>query len=164
MKINCWQDLEKEIEAFLKERQRRSNLFFHRFYDTRSAGNYLPSQPADFLAIHNGKTFFIEAKFSEVHDSLRATFANAVRAEQTASARLVKRAGGKYVFLFYSKNSQQFEVWDGKYAAEQRSLGRPLELARRKLHTSLENAILGGIFNDTGSGLLRSPSGTQKTG
>ena len=164
MNINTWQDLERVIENFLKERQKTMPLFFHRFYDTRSSGNYLPSQPSDFLVIHNGKTHFIEAKFSEVHESLRSGFANAVRAEQTASARLVKRAGANYVFLFYSKVANHFEVWDGKYAAERRSQGRYLELSRRKLHSSLENAILGGVFNGTGSSILGPASGAEETG
>lgn len=164
MGINSWQDLEKAIEKFLKEKQRTMPLFFHRFYDTRSAGNYLPGQPSDFLVIHNGKTHFIEAKFSEVHDSLKSTFSNAVSATQTASARLVKRAGANYVFLFYSAASKNFEVWDGKYASECRSRGKPLELPRRRLHNSLENAILGGVFNGTGFGLHGPASGTEKAG
>ena len=164
MKINSWKDFERVIETFLKERQRHMPFYFHRFYDTLSAGAYLPPQPSDFMVIHNGKAHFIEAKFSEVHESLRSSFANAVRAEQTASARLVKRAGANYVFLFYSKAANHFEVWDGKYAAHRRSIGKPLEITQRRLHTSLENAILGGIFNGTGFSVHRPSPGAEKTG
>ena len=142
-----WQDLENEIDAVLKSFMRSSPIFYQRFYDSKSAGNLLPPQPSDFLAISKGRSHYIEAKFSEVHETLRSCFAHAVSGNQTASARLVTRAGAFYWFVFYSMQTQQFEVWDGLYCSERRSLGKPLELEKRVIYKSLEDVILGGIFN-----------------
>jgi len=156
MNINKWQDLEAEIDKFLAERQRKSATMYHRFYDTHSAGNYLPGQPADFLIINNGRTYFIEAKFSEVHDSLKNCFSGAVQPTQTASARLAVRAGAQYYFLFYSKPVQQFELWEGNYCFEKRSRGERLELPQRRVFKTLTDTILGGLFSGTGTHLHRS--------
>lgn len=150
-----WVELENAVDAFLRERMKRNNCFAIRFYDSKSAGNYLPAQPSDFLAINNGKSIFIECKFSEVHDSLKSCFAGAVSANQTASAYLAKRAGARYVFLFYSARTGQYEIWDGRYCASRRSLGKPLETVKRLVFTNLESAILGGAFNNVGSHLVK---------
>ncbi|NCC34978.1 MAG: hypothetical protein EOM24_23655 [Chloroflexia bacterium] len=143
--IKTWKALEDEIWSSLQDYQRHLHLLAHRFWDSRTAGNLMPDQPADFMAIHTreGKTrvIFIEAKFSEVHDSLRACFAGSVRPNQLASARLARRAGAQYLFVFYSQVVNRFEVWDGQYCAERRALGKPLELPCRTLCDSLEEVI-----------------------
>ena len=162
--IATWKELENEIEKVLRERQRVGSTMFHRFYDTASAGNYLPAQPADFLAVHNGRAYFIEAKFSEVHETLKSCFSGAVKPNQTASAHLVKRAGAEYVFLFYSRAIDHYELWDGEYCFQQRSRGERLHLSKRRVFTSLENTILGGVFNGSGYSLHRSSSWVKEEG
>lgn len=161
MSIKTWQEMEAEIDKFLSERQRKSTTMFHRFYDTRSAGNYLPGQPADFLIINNGRTYFLEAKFSEVHESLKNCFSGAVQPTQTASARLAVRAGASYYFIFYSKMIDQFELWEGNYCFEKRSRGERLELPQRRIFKSLNDAILGGLFSGTGTHLHRPTPRTE---
>ena len=139
--IGSWQDLEAEVEKHLKEHQRLSKLAYHRFFDSKSAGSLLPAQPADFLVTYHGATLLIEAKFSGVHDSLRAAFSGAVKAHQLASARIWTRAGAGYFLLFYSAPANSFEVWEGLYCAERRSVGKPLELVKRRVFASLPKAL-----------------------
>jgi hypothetical protein len=148
MKIDSWQKLEDEIGVVLKEKQRVSQTFFQRFYDTKSAGNTMPNQPSDFLAIYKGSTHYIEAKFSAVNDSLRSCFASAVDANQIASARLAHRAGARYWIVFYSLPSKHFEVWPGLYCAERRAAGKPLDLSQRQLFKTVDDAILIGVLNN----------------
>jgi hypothetical protein len=132
MNINTWKSLEDEVYAHGKERMRHHGVFIHRFSDTRSAGNYIQSQPSDFLVLaQTGRAVFLEAKFSEAHESLRSCFAGSVSAQQLASARLVSRAGQDYRVLFFAKVSQSAELWDGTYLAECRSQGVRLDLAKR---------------------------------
>jgi hypothetical protein len=152
--IKSWQSLEDEIQQFLVARQRIGKTMFHRFYDTRSAGNFMPGQPADFLVINNSKTYFIEAKFSEVHESLKSCFSGAVSGNQTASAHMADRAGATYVFLFYSQKADLFELWDGEYCFQQRSKGQRLHLGARRVFKTLENTILGGVFSGAGSSVF----------
>jgi hypothetical protein len=159
--ITTWKGLEDALEVLFVERMRSHPFFFHRFYDTRSAGNFLPGQPADFLCVNRGRVHFIEAKFSEKHDSLRNCFAGHVRKNQLASAFLVKRALGSYWLLFHSSKSGVFEIWDGAYCREQHRLGKPLNIAERKVYRSLESAVLGGAFNGYRKDLLRSTSGPK---
>ena len=159
--ITHWKELETALDTLFINRTRKHAFFFHRFYDTRSAGNYLPDQPADFLCLNRGRVHFIEAKFSERHDSLRSCFAGSVRKGQLASAFLVKRAMGNYWILFYSSNSRLFEVWDGGYCREQYKQGKRLEISERKTYRTLESAVLGGMFNGYRKDLLRSTSRSE---
>jgi hypothetical protein len=130
--ITTWKQLEDEISNYMKALQRNYPIFFHRFPDSRAAGNLISDQPSDFLVASKGHGLtLLEAKFSEVHDTLRACFAGAVSANQLASARLAHRAGQRYLILFYSSCSGHFELWPGDYCAGQRSLGQPLKLDRR---------------------------------
>ena len=139
--VQSWQDLEASIQAWLKDRQRTTKLAYHRFYDTKSAGNAMPAQPADFLIVMGGDPLLIEAKYSAVHDSLRSCFSNSVKGHQLASARVWNRAGARYKLLFYTKSCNQVEVWDGLYCATQRAAGKPLSLAERTIYPSVSEAL-----------------------
>ena len=131
-RITDWHGLETEIATYFKALQRAYPIFFHRFADSRAAGNLIGDQPSDFLVAAKGQGMtLLEAKFSEVHDTLRSCFSGAVTANQLASARLAHRAGQRYLILFYSSCAGQFELWPGDYCAGQRSLGQPLKLDRR---------------------------------
>lgn len=142
--ITSWNGLEKDISNYLKALQRSYPIYFHRFADSRAAGNLISDQPSDFLVATKHGMTFLEAKFSEVHDTLRACFSGAVTANQLASARLVHRAGQRYLILFHSKCANRFELWPGDYCAGQRSLGQPLKLEKRILVTD----ALGPILED----------------
>jgi hypothetical protein len=147
VKITTWKILETEIEDHLKAYQRLHPIFYHRFPDSRAAGNLIADQPSDFLVADKRGMILLEAKFSEVHDSLRSSFSGAVSPGQIASARLAHRAGQRYLFLFYSSSSGFFELWPGDYCSDRRSLGRPLEAVkrlavRRSLTEILEEDVL----------------------
>lgn len=130
--IHDWRKLEEKIQEHCKARMARHAVFYHRFSDTRAAGNIIAAQPSDFLVLPQmGRTTFLEAKFSEVHESLRSCFADAVDVQQLASARLVVRAHREYLILFYSGVSQRTELWPGIYCAECRAQGKRLELDKR---------------------------------
>jgi hypothetical protein len=83
----------------------------------------------------------LEAKFSEVHESLRSCFAGSVKSHQLASARIWTRAQASYLVIFYSKMSGLVEVWDGLYLADCRSRGERLSLDRRRTYHSVEEAL-----------------------
>ena len=130
--IKNWHALEDAIMAHCKARMAHHAVFVHRLSDTRSAGNIIAAQPADFLVLPQmGRSTFLEAKFSAGHDSLRACFGGSVSGQQLASARLVERAGRSYYFLFHSQPAQLFELWPGGYCAECRAQGKRLELDKR---------------------------------
>jgi hypothetical protein len=130
--INNWKDLEDEVADYLRALQKHYPIFFHRFPDSRAAGNLIADQPSDFLVASKGHGLtLLEAKFSEVHDTLRSCFAGAVSAGQLASARLAYRAGQRYLILFHSSCAKRFELWPGDYCAGQRGLGQALKLDRR---------------------------------
>jgi hypothetical protein len=143
--IKDWKGLEDAIANYMKSLQRAYPIFFHRFPDSRAAGNLIAEQPSDFLICSKGQgATFLEAKFSEVHDTLRASFSGSVTAGQLASARLVHRAGQRYLILFHSSCANRFELWPGDYCAGQRSLGQPLKLENRIAVTD----TLGPILED----------------
>lgn len=145
MNITSWEKLESASQALLADWQRTRQLFFHRFYDTKSAGNLLPAQPADFLVTYLGYTVYVDTKFSAKSDSLRACFSSNVKSHQTAAAKLARRAGAGYWFLFYSRPARQFELWDGLYCMERRHLGRPLESTSARRFLTLEDAWTAAI-------------------
>lgn len=145
--------LEAAIKTQLAERQKRQPLLFERILDSAAAGNLVAKTPADFYVLHSGKFSYIEAKFSSTADTLRSTFANAVKSHQLASARLAVRAGGSYWVVFYSSVSKRFELWDGLYCANQRSKGSPLSLDRRTLIIPDLDSVMDRI--------LLLPRGTQ---
>lgn len=147
-KINRWEQLEAVIQAELVAVQAAKPLVWFRFYDTKSAGTFLPQQPADFQACFDGKATMIEAKFSEAHESLKCCFAGSVKSHQLASARIWARAGAKYIVIFYSKLSGLIEVWDGLYLSECRSRGERLSLDRRRTYDNLSTALAKEIGYD----------------
>lgn len=147
MKIAHWTDLEDEVEKKLKKLLTHFELMYLRLYDTKSAGNYLPAQPSDFVIwVPEKPSIFLEVKYSGVAESLRSVFANAVSDQQMASARLADRAGQRYEVLFYSIIADRFELWPGKYCSERRSLGKPLELPQRVISASLDEILQGPVL------------------
>lgn len=141
--IDTWQELESVVQGVLKDTQRYKKAAWHRFYDTRSTqGGYLPPQPSDFMLGFEGRLFFIESKFSEVHDSLKSCFSNNVSDQQLASHRIWARAGfDKYLVVFYSSPARLVEVWDGGYLAECRSRSKRLCLQQRRVYPGVVQAL-----------------------
>ena len=130
-----WQDLESAVQDELEYLQRIGPTMFQRFYDSKSAGNLMPKQPADFGVLHKGHWAYLEVKHSKKSETLKSVFASAVRANQLASARLAARAGGSYFILFASLVDEQYELWDGAYCATRRMESKQLQLQQRLLIT-----------------------------
>lgn len=147
MEITSWKILEDEILRELKIVQSKQNALVKRHYDTKSAGNLIPAQEADFSLLYEGKFCFIEAKYSNKFKSLRSCFSKNVSTFQTASAELTYRAGGKYYFVFYSFYTKEFEVWPGDYCAYARKKGAFLSMLNRKAFPTLK-AVIDYILSD----------------
>lgn len=98
--------------------ERKHRATFVRLYDSTSAGattggNFLPSQPADFIVTYQGKASLLEVKSSIIHKSLRETvLRNVFSEDQIKGARLWMRAGNLATAAFYSHKSKAFEWWD----------------------------------------------------
>ena len=109
-----WKVFEDRTHEYLKKRAETSLLVVHRFYDTRSAGDFLPSQPGDFLVVYSGVPILLELKASDKHASLRACFSNNVSSGQLAQHRIWGRAKVATWFLFHGKGADfPYELWPG---------------------------------------------------
>lgn len=123
-----WKKFEADIQAHLKDLQKRRPLIYHRFYDTASAQvNFLPNQPGDFMTVCEGWVTLIEAKTSVKHDSLRSCAANAIAPAQLGMHKKWLRAGATCLFVFQGPDGVH-EIWPSIHVVEQRSNGRPLHL------------------------------------
>ena len=112
---------ENKVGAALAKIKLETNqgVFFQRFYDTKSAGTFLPEQPADFLAAGPTGAYLVECKASFWKESLAACLSNAVSGGQAANAKLWCRSGPNQhsLFLFFCADAGKVEVWDGELVA-----------------------------------------------
>jgi len=111
-------DFEGKVQGVLTDLQRTSKTYCLRLYDTRSAGNYLPSQPGDMVCVHEGRPVLIEVKSSGKVESLsqnRSALTSLFDNEQLAKAKLWVRAGGYASAIFQCQHSKVIEVWDLNY-------------------------------------------------
>lgn len=106
---------EGECQKMLDQLMQKGPTFFSRLYDTRSAGAFLPQQAADFIGVHHGKGFLLEAKGTVVHDSLMAGGAmrKLLKDHQVLASYLMQRAEGIGLIAFRSRSSEELEIWDG---------------------------------------------------
>lgn len=148
--IVSWQTLEDAVQEELTFLCRTNPMIYQRLYDTKSAGAYLPAQPADFLAVYDGKFMYIECKYGAYAESLKSVFSNSVSDFQLASARLTNNARGNYWIIFYSAASKKFELWSGVYCDSRRQSSKPLELANR-----------AGLFASVGEVIKAAASSTS---
>ncbi len=143
--------LEDKLKVALTTLKKESNfrLLFHRFYDTKSAGAYLPEQPADFLIGCPTGAYLLEAKASFKKESLASCLANAVSSGQAAEAHLWCRTGPnqKSLFVFFCASTEQIEIWDGELVSA--TFIKPKARLRKEdaLHTGpiseLKNVLRG---------------------
>ena len=113
-------EFETKVQRAYEKLQATKELVCLRLYDTRSAGNYLPAQPGDFIIVYKGVPILLEVKSSEKFDTLsgkRAPLTSLFDAEQVAKMRLWRRAGAYPIVLFQSQVTGWMEVWDGDYVA-----------------------------------------------
>ena len=106
---------ESECQRALDHLMQKGPTFYHRLYDTRSAGSFLPAQAADFSGAHSGRPFLLECKGTVVHESLAAPSAmhKLLKDHQVLASYLMQRAGGFGLIAFRSRLSKELEIWDG---------------------------------------------------
>jgi hypothetical protein len=110
---------EADVQAVLVKMQTSFPVAFSRFYDTMSAGAYLPAQPCDFEVGYRGVTTKLELKCSTVHKTMNRTFITSnISESQGALFRLWHRAGVGVFYLFKDEQGGEVELWDGRYIVE----------------------------------------------
>ena len=120
-------DFEETFRGLLKTLQQKYKSNYHRFYDTHSAGAYLPEQPADFLLGFDGGMHFIECKSSDTHQTLASGLSDLLNKSQAANLRMWARAGACVHILFLSQRDGRVELWDGKVVSEARAAGKRIK-------------------------------------
>mgnify|MGYP005615387511 FL=1 len=148
-------DFQVDLEKIFKEFRTKFPMNYHRFYDTKSAGSYLPEQPGDHFVTWAGKTFLIEAKLSTVHRSLASpkALSSGMSNGQAMSQILWSRAGAHAVVIFKDHANGFVEIWPGAYVGGIRNALRArldeLKCWRRfhveHLATNLKDLFEGGI-------------------
>lgn len=101
-----WQDA-------IGEAMKASPIFYHRFYDTRSAQAYLPKQPADHMGLYQGRGFLVEDKSTEILFTAEACYNNEIiDGTQLAKHRIWGlRGGSAFITIFYYREDRA-ELWD----------------------------------------------------
>ena len=110
-------EFEETFRLFLKELMEAHPVASARFYDTHSAGAYLPDQPGDTIACVRGICHLFELKSSEVHASLSAGLSKLLASHQASHLRIWARAGASTHVVFWQQNTGVVELWDGEAVA-----------------------------------------------
>lgn len=109
------QDCVQQSLQYLEQYKRGS---FIRLYDSTSSGaaiggNFIPSNPGDFILLLKSRGILIEVKSSIVHKHLQdCTLRNTFRECQILGSRLWTRADGISLGIFMALPSKVIEVWD----------------------------------------------------
>lgn len=110
-------EFEEEFRLYLKELMHKHPVASARFYDTRSAGTYLPDQPGDTIACVRGICHLFELKSSEVHASLSAGLSKLLANHQATHLKIWARAGASTHVVFWQQTTGVIELWDGAAVA-----------------------------------------------
>ncbi len=110
-------EFEEDFRLWLKHLTEKHGAMYHRFYDTRSAGAYLPDQPGDYLLIWRGAPHLWELKSSGAHNSLAAGLGTLMSKEQATFHKLWQRAGATTHVLFWQQVTGEVELWHGGHVA-----------------------------------------------
>lgn len=113
-------EFEEEFRLYLKELMHKHPLASARFYDTHSAGAFLPDQPADTIACFRGICHLFELKSSEVHSSLTAGLSKLLANHQASHLKIWARAGASTHIVFWQQATGVIELWDGEAVAHVR--------------------------------------------
>jgi len=149
-KQQFWRKTEQQFYSICKDLGETLPLICHRFYDSRSAGSYLPNQPGDFLLVINGQAVLVEIKTSEKHSSLSSCFSSHVSKTQLAHHRLWMRAGAQCWFLFGYFNVEPFyELWGSDVCVEIGSRERArLPVTKRKGFSYDLDSLVRAIYKE----------------
>lgn len=116
---------EEWVQDILTDLQENHRAMYHRFYDTHSAGGFLPAQPGDFLVLKGGFPLLIECKSSRKDPTLtRRYLSDSFGDAQCGKMRIWLRAGAGGIFLFRSDPAQTIEVWPAEYTINTKNIAR----------------------------------------
>lgn len=113
-----------ECLSFLKEHKK---VDWFRLYDTKSAGAYLPAQPADAIVAGRDDVYLLELKCSNKYKSLRGGLSSLFGMRQAVSHFTWNRAGHRSHILFLSTVTGELQLWDGGHVAQCRRHGDRLD-------------------------------------
>lgn len=103
--------LEKKIQTALKDFQANRKSFFHRFPDSKAAGNWLPAQPGDYLwLLPEVPAILLEVKSTEKSAPLRSLLSDG----QCGKHRLWLRSGHITAFV-YGDSVKETLAWYSGY-------------------------------------------------
>lgn len=111
-------DFEEEFRKYLKDLMGKYPVASARFYDTHSAGAFLPEQPCDSIACIQGVTHLFELKSSAVHLSLAGGLSDLLKDSQATHLRIWARAGACTHIVFWQQELGGIELWDGDAVAQ----------------------------------------------
>lgn len=129
--LGSW--FEAEVQARLKDLKENTPLYFLRLYDSKSAGNLMPSQPADFIVTARQGAFLVETKASAKYASLASCLASNVSKGQAVDHFMWNRSGHPSLFIFCGVSDDVLEVWDGEYVAHCRRKGERMRKSQVRL-------------------------------
>jgi hypothetical protein len=110
-------DFEKFVDPIFRALMLEMPLYWSRLTDSAAAGNLIGAKEGDFeLTFPLGPrghslAFTVECKASAVHASLASCYKDAIRSGQAGKMRLRVRGGFYGVYLFYSVENEEIEVW-----------------------------------------------------
>jgi len=127
--------LEQKCQKHFKE----NGFWTHRFYDSRSAGGFLPPQPADFMVIDaKGFTSFIECKESEE----TTIYAKSFRASQLKTMKEMGERGVNYLVIFLVKKRYYYVV-DGRFVLDELTMNKKIMLKDYPHYFKIDEALKG---------------------
>ena len=126
---------EKELQVVLRSLKESHLLGWHRLTDTGAAGAIVQAQPSDYLlALPYGsrgllgqRLFFMEAKASEVKDSLTKQAMQPAQRGAIQFYRELLRL--PYLVFFYAAERGVLQVWDGAAVVQEERVSRDYLLA-----------------------------------
>lgn len=140
-------------EAFSKVFLTKS-VEWRRVIDTAGAGNIIGKADGDFNLIVSGKEygspyhFRIECKASTLEETLAKNFRSLIKAHQSAQMRLAARAGICGIYMFYSVQNDEIEIWsarklDAEYGNKRQAFhGLPaVVVSSKNLHIVVEQWV-----------------------
>lgn len=104
---------EHDLEEVFRALQREYGFAWHRYVDTREAGNVVREQPADFMVTTSSGLALVEAKASMTLDHFRPSL---LRPSQRGAIRhYAQMLGVQYHVLFRDDTSGRVDLLDGKF-------------------------------------------------
>lgn len=143
-KVNDGTKIQDKLYSAMKSYVSTNPGFVYRFYDTKSAGSYLPAQPGDFFLLVPGGCLLIECKSSASGIQL-LTMAHKSKV-QIAKHRLWHRAQHYSLYVYHDTRNDKVEWHLGSYVVNKmnnpRWLGR-LSNLEDSLSSVLESLNMG---------------------